>query len=318
MPLISESAQPKSQKQGISLQLLLVVPFVLQIFAAVGITGYISLRNGQQSVNDLASQLNSKTGRLVEQHLDSYLGVPPKINQINVDAIAVGLLDLKDFAKAGRYFWKQMQAYNVAYISYGLANGDYIGAGYLKEGSEIVIDEISSKTKGKAFTYKVDVDGNRLEKFRKYEYKPLEESWYPRTVEANKPIWTEVYAWDNGKGDFGISHNQPIYGKQKEIVGIMSVDFLLSGISDFLTRIQLSPSAQIFVIERNGLLVANSNKQKVIATINGKEDRLNILQSQDPLVRETAKHLQQKFGDFKTIQTEFQSSDFIYQPTFRS
>ena len=313
MSLILKNNQEKLQKQGISLRLLLVVPFVVQIVAAVGITGYIAMRNGQQSVNDLANQLTNKTSRLVNQHLDSYLEAPPKINQINIDAITVGLLDLKDFAKVGRYFWKQMQAYNVAYISYALANGDYIGAGYLKEGSGIIIDEVSSKTKGIDFSYKVDRDGNRLEVIQKIEYKPLEESWYPRTVKANKPIWTEVYSWENGKGEFAISCNQPIYGKSKEIVGVISVDFFLIGISKFLSQIELSPSAKIFVIERDGLLIANSSKQKVITAINGKNERVNISQSQDPLVRETAKHLRNKFGDFQSIQTEFQSSDFTYQ-----
>ncbi|WP_221643402.1 MULTISPECIES: hypothetical protein [unclassified Nostoc] len=39
------------------LRSLLIVPFVLQIFAAVGLTGYISLRNGQKAVNDVSGQL---------------------------------------------------------------------------------------------------------------------------------------------------------------------------------------------------------------------------------------------------------------------
>jgi len=38
------------------LQTALVVPFILQIVAAVGLVGYLSLRNGQQAVTDLANQ----------------------------------------------------------------------------------------------------------------------------------------------------------------------------------------------------------------------------------------------------------------------
>ncbi len=316
MALISKSNKnsPNSlQKKGVSLRLLFVVPFVVQIFAAVGITGYISLRNGQQSVNDLANQLTAQTSRLVDQHLHSYLGTPPQINQINVDAIDVGLLELKDFNKAGRYFWKQMQTYHVSYISYVLTNGDFIGAGYLKEGSGIVIDELSSKTAKENFSYQIDRDGNRLEVIRRFAYKPLEETWYTETLKANKKIWSEVYAWDNGTGDLAVAHNQPIYGKQKEIVGVISVDLLLSGISDFLSQIQLSPSAKIFVMERDGLLIASSTKQDVTMVVGGKNERLNILQSQDSLLRETGNHLQNKFGSLSAIQAGFQSTDFIYQ-----
>jgi hypothetical protein len=57
----------------VPLRLVLVVPFVLQIFAAVGLTGYLSLRNGQKAVNDLASQLRNQVSDRVAQHLNSYL-----------------------------------------------------------------------------------------------------------------------------------------------------------------------------------------------------------------------------------------------------
>ncbi|XHL94738.1 MAG: hypothetical protein P2A85_19675 [Microcoleus anatoxicus] len=48
-------SNPANRK--ISLQTLLIVPFVLQIFAAVGLTGYLSFRNGQKAINDLANRL---------------------------------------------------------------------------------------------------------------------------------------------------------------------------------------------------------------------------------------------------------------------
>jgi hypothetical protein len=33
-----------------------------------------------------------------------------------LDAIDLGLLNLNDFQTTGRYFWKQMQVFNVGYI----------------------------------------------------------------------------------------------------------------------------------------------------------------------------------------------------------
>ncbi|MFH7027385.1 MAG: hypothetical protein ACHBN1_18775 [Heteroscytonema crispum UTEX LB 1556] len=56
----------------VPLRAVLIVRFVLQIFAAVGLTGYISLRNGQKAVNDLASQLRSEVNSRIDQHLDAY------------------------------------------------------------------------------------------------------------------------------------------------------------------------------------------------------------------------------------------------------
>lgn len=102
-PLNNEASKVSKR---MPLNLVLVVPFVIQIFAAVGLTGYISLRNGQQAVNDLANQLMNKFSDLVDQHLDTYLATPHRINQLNIDAIELGLLELHNFQGSGRYFWK--------------------------------------------------------------------------------------------------------------------------------------------------------------------------------------------------------------------
>lgn len=68
---LSKKTLPK-----LSLQTLLIVPFVLQIFAAVGLTGYLSFRNGQKVINDLANRLSSEVSDRIDQHLDTYLATP--------------------------------------------------------------------------------------------------------------------------------------------------------------------------------------------------------------------------------------------------
>ena len=68
----------------------LVVPFLLQIFAAVGLVGYLSFRNGQKAVTDLANQSMTEVSNKTDPHLDNYFSTPHHINQIDIDAIATG------------------------------------------------------------------------------------------------------------------------------------------------------------------------------------------------------------------------------------
>lgn len=63
--LINSKNNISPAKQGISLPLILVVPFILQIFATVSITGYLSFRNGQKAVNSLATDLQAEVSDLV-------------------------------------------------------------------------------------------------------------------------------------------------------------------------------------------------------------------------------------------------------------
>jgi len=77
-----------------SLGTVLIVPFVVQIFAAVGIVGYLSFKNGQKAVNNLAYQLMEEVSDRLENHVHEYLETPQLINQINLDAIRQGYLNL--------------------------------------------------------------------------------------------------------------------------------------------------------------------------------------------------------------------------------
>jgi signal transduction histidine kinase/DNA-binding response OmpR family regulator len=287
--------------EGVPLRLVLVMPFVLEVFAAVGVVGYLSFKNGQLAVNDLAERLMDTSTSLVVKHLDSYLETPIKINEINLEAIDAGLLKLDDLTTAGYYFWQQLQTYNFSYINYTLTNGNFIGAGYLYENAPPVIEEVSKQTNRQNYTYITDSSGNRFKLKEVYEFNSLEEESYKETVKAQKPIWSKVYAWNNGNGGLSIAASRPIYDRQKRFLGVISIDLLLSNISNFLEKLTITKSATIFIIERNGLTIGSSTSEKPFINVNNKAKRLNILNSSNSLMRNTAKYLQEKFSSFKAI-----------------
>jgi hypothetical protein len=168
---------------------------VLQIFGAVGLVGYLSFQNGQQAVNELVQRLMDKNDKLISERLNNYLATPQKINQINVRAIELGLLDLRDFQTAGHYFWQQLQTYpDITYIAYALPTGEYAGAERFLADRGVTIDELSAATDWKSYTYATDKRGNRAEVAVIYDdYQPLEEVAYVETVKAGKTIWTKPY-----------------------------------------------------------------------------------------------------------------------------
>ncbi len=65
----------------IPIQLFLIVPFVIQIILAMGLTGYLSFRAGQQAVNDLTIQLHNQISSRIQQHLNT----PHQINKNNIN-----------------------------------------------------------------------------------------------------------------------------------------------------------------------------------------------------------------------------------------
>jgi signal transduction histidine kinase/DNA-binding response OmpR family regulator len=301
----SGSIAPHKNLKGISLRLLLVVPFVVQIVGAVSLVGYLSFKNGQEAVNDLAEGLMEQVGDRVSGHLDSYLAIPPQINQTNLDAIRLGMLNLRDFQKSGRYLWHQAKLYkDVSAIGYALTTGEYLASGRWVQGQDLVIDEISPATKNINYLYATDRTGNRSKVLSIYpDYKPLEESWYTEAVKAGKQVWTSITNWDEAPEILTVTINSPIYDDNNKLLGAIGVDITLAKIDDFLRQLKISQSGKVFLIERNGLLIANSGSQPSFAMVDGKADRLIATNSNDPLIQASAKFLQQKFGNFDRIQS---------------
>ncbi|MEP0871284.1 ATP-binding protein [Trichocoleus desertorum AS-A10] len=289
------------QVQAFPLQLVLIVPFVLQIFGAVGLVGYLSFKNGQKAVNELADQLMERTSRSVNQHLDAYLSVPHKVLQINADAIQMGLLDVGDRETVAKYFWRQMQAYDLSYIGIGLTTGEGAGAARY-DGKTVTVDDWTAASVNNLSTYATDNQGNRTKVTTVFDWDSLRETWYTEPIAAKRPIWSRVYTWNYpGHPYIVASAGRPIYSAQNQLLGIVAVDIHLLKLSEFLRSSDVSHAGQIFILDRKGTLIANSAPEQPFAIVKDEIKRLQAINSPNPVVQGITKQLQQQFGDFRNI-----------------
>ncbi|NJL00056.1 MAG: hypothetical protein HC838_04475 [Spirulinaceae cyanobacterium RM2_2_10] len=72
----------------------MTVPFVIQVVAVVGVVGYLSFKNGQAAVNNLALQLRSELTSRILQQLQATIEQPYVINQINANSPQQGDLNV--------------------------------------------------------------------------------------------------------------------------------------------------------------------------------------------------------------------------------
>jgi signal transduction histidine kinase len=288
------------------LRTILVVPFVMQIVGTVGLVGYLSFRNGQRAVNSLAVKLLDKSNDVVTQRLDRYLQTAQDINQLNAESIRLGDLNLKDFTRSGRHFWTQSNVFDVSYIGGALPTGEFSGAGRWIPGQGTTIDERSARLGNRNYTYATDRAGNKAKVVKIYGYNPKEENWYPAAIQAGRPIWSSVLNWNETPEFVSIDAGYPVYDDKHQLIAILDVSLLLSKLSQFLKESVVSPSAKIFVMERDGALIASSATEPPYTLVKGKAERLSAFKSQDSLIQATAHALQQRFGTFKQIVKEQQ------------
>ncbi len=305
-PQINKSEPDQVERPSVPLRLILIAPFVMQIFAAVGLTGYLSFRNGQQTVNDLILQLQTGTSNHVQQYLTQYMANPRKIDEINVDAFNHGVIALDDFRRMEHIFWKQLQVHQVSYVNYGNQKGKYVGVGYYeKDPTKITIDTFDKTKSNRADRYLTDQQGKRIKLLSDHPlYDFTTEGWYADGLKAGKPAWSNIYIWEFPL-NISISCSYPVVDKKGHLDGIMGVDLVLSDISSFLRNLKISPSGQAFILERNGLIVASS-KIEPFQKVDHNLQRLAAINANEPLLKLTTQKLLEKFGSLAEIKNNSQ------------
>ncbi|MGD1931904.1 MAG: ATP-binding protein [Leptolyngbyaceae cyanobacterium] len=280
--------------RGRALQLFLIVPFVLQIFGAVGLIGYISFRKGEQAVEELAEELINEVTKTVDSRLDYYLSIPHQVNQINADAIQMGLLDLNDREATAQYFWRQMQAYDLTYVGYGLTTGAGAGAARY-DGKTVTIDDWSENSPGNGFNYATDEQGNRLSVNAPFDFDNFSEAWYNEPLAAGEPTWSRIYTWmhPDGYPYITASAGRPVYDANNQLLGMIAADIHLLKLSDFLRELEISQAGQVFIVERDGTLIASSGDQDPFKLVDGEIQRINAINSPDERIQGIAQYLQQ-------------------------
>ncbi|NER78907.1 MAG: hypothetical protein F6K42_04880, partial [Leptolyngbya sp. SIO1D8] len=179
------------------LSFLLKVPYTLQIVLAVSLTGWLSLRNGQIAVHQLALELRKETANQVTYYIETQLNTAQKINQTNLAAIELGLLPIDDFEAMGQFFWQQMQIDDVGYINFANELGEFIGVERTDEG-ELLINETRAPDINYMTIYETDNQGNRVNGTTEWAPDPIqEEGWYDDAAKAGRPVWSDIYPWDD-------------------------------------------------------------------------------------------------------------------------
>ena len=119
-------------------------------------------------------------------------------------------------------------------------------------------------------------------------------------------VATEIYAWDEDPDILSVAVTFPIYDRANKLIAITGVDLMLKNISDFLRSFEVSPSARVFILERDGSIVASSSEEKPYQLVAGEAERLKVANSTDSSIRATASYLKTKFGSFNSINTQQQ------------
>lgn len=303
---MNTSLQTSSKKHP-SLNTVLLIPFVILIILAVSLIGYISYRNGQQAVNEVALQLRNEVNAGIHGHLESFVQTPHEINAFNAMLMSRGVLPTKDQEQLTEHFWEQVQLFEtVTSIYFGNTEGGLANAG--REGAGGFLYQILTEdfTRGTLHKYATDSQGNPVELLSAVpDFDSQKRAWFIQGVEKGDSAWSEAYILITGQ-DMAISASKPVYDAQGILLGVTAVDLFLSHLGEYLSTLPIGKTGESFIMERSGLLIASSTRESPFLSDASEQYRILAVDSSDPMIQGTARAMDQQFNGYEEIRTDQQ------------
>ena len=306
MPAHSKHEPQTHRDRQLSLKVLLIVPFVVQVIAVMGSAGWLSIQNGREATKELAPQIGLEVTNTIETHVRSYFDTPLEILQAHGASAKSEHIDFENLDRFDQLFWQQMQQVKSLYFFYASnPQGQFIGVERQKDNTLGLHKSVSTSASLvsqplRREIYALDDFGKTLHKIRVDSYDPRDRPWYKGAVKSRQAVWSPIYLFVT-RPILGITASLPIYNKVGNLQGVLAIDLPLSQIGDFLRQLKISKTGQAFIVESSGDLVATSTSETPYVATGQSQQRINAIHSQNPLLRLAFNNLKQRYPNLENV-----------------
>lgn len=238
------------------------------VILVAGVLGLLAWVQGRNAAEEMTAKSLGQVRERIFGQLDQLIGLPPRINRINVQLLNEGALDTANPRAWRKTMFEICTAFeHLSCICWGDETGRstwiarYPGA---PNYDYAIKDE---QTGDKIVEHYYNDDGTlEVESKGTYEYDPRIRPWYTTCLNARGPVWSEPFGWvnkDGTKAALGISYAQPYRDATGKLIGVIDAELTLHDLGNFLATVPPSASGLSFITDRLGKLIATSQGIKV-------------------------------------------------------
>jgi class 3 adenylate cyclase len=258
---------------------------------------YLALRNGERSVAAMTTALLSEIHARVQTRAQSLMQEAYRANKASRAAIDAGYLSLGQDDRWLQHFWRQKDQFpTVSYFTVGNRHGEWVG---LQTHAHLQW-HATEHSKG-LNTYAVTASGARGRRiYRVAPYDALALDWYRLPLKLRRPAWTPIYVWQHPRV-LSMTLSEPLLDSDGEFMGLIAADLSLGEIRDYLMTVRVGKTGGIFLLERDGNLVAASADPQPFLQSRDAPQRIRAMDYSDATVARTSVNLEQRFGTLNKI-----------------
>ena len=274
---------------------LLLSMGALVLFTGLAIT-LLAVRSFRDSARQLASGLfREVSGHAVTRARGFVSRAVPVVSSLK--ELAGDGLVLDDSDRLARQLTAVLRANpDLTWVSYGDERGAFTGAYRTTDGvlrvNQSRIDPATGRTE--LVEHNVNADGT-WKLHRRDEntgYDPRQRPFYIKAKETKRLVWLPPYVFYD-QGVPGITCADPVYDDAGSLRGVLTVDFDLNALSDFVSGLSVSPHSRTFFCTSDGFLLAHPNKRLIGREgAKGAGELPRLADVDDPLAARFAQHLE--------------------------
>jgi hypothetical protein len=237
--------------------LLTAVPLLVTLTVAL-ISGHAYVTT-QSNIRNLAGSLFDQVADTTAERARAHLAQAPPAVDLLAALFAADETRLGDDAVARRLLSVMRANAGFAWASFSEPEGTYVAI-HRTGGGALLVDEThveNGKTSLVERTVLSDDDWAPRRKDDDDRYDPRERPFFGRATAAKRRIWTDPYVFFH-EGIPGISCAAPVYAKNGTLRGVVTVDFDLTLLSDFVARLRPSEHTRVFVYTDAGVFIADA------------------------------------------------------------
>ncbi len=233
---------------GATVSLLVAGAIALVAWASLANThtAIVELTNAQ--VRDLLTRLDAR----VQDHLQGAVAAAQLSEKLMSNAVL-----REDQDVLARHFTEVLRANPAfAWASYSDAMGDFTGA-YRAPDGLLHVSQTTLKGSRELHDYTAGESGawERHYEQTANDYDPRDEEFYKKATRAGKLVWVgPVIFYDEGLP--GITCANPRYAKDGSLLGVLTVDFNLNILSDFVGQLHFGKHGKVFMFDEEGHVIA--------------------------------------------------------------
>ncbi len=249
---------------SVTVPLLLVGPVLI---ASVVLTTTLVI-SGRNAVRTVVLDNSADTHDRISRQLEEVLSNPGRVVRINHGLLEEGRLNLDELSNLAWLMYEQAQVFNtISCISWDGADGRQLWVARYPGSPEYYFAATTDVTEYEVVERRYEQHGLLTDDPpRTYRIDPREFAPFKAGSTASEGRWSPPFEWVNEDGSvrtFALAFVQPWRNEAGDLQGVWTAQFTLYDISNYLSELSLSREGQVFIVDRQGQLLADSRLSPV-------------------------------------------------------